>query len=72
MRDLVDRLEYYAFGVMPDYPNDIVSEAKREIQTLRARIALLEGAAPVWPGNGGDGAPKYMREAATKITEGMA
>lgn len=47
-------------------------QAADEIDRLRARIALLEGAAPVWPGNGGDGKPKYMREAAIKITEGMA
>jgi hypothetical protein len=71
-QDIVSRLEHYAFHVMPDHPNDICSEAKREIERLRDRIALLEGASPIWPGPGGDGEPKCMREAATKITEGMA
>lgn len=42
--DIVERLENYAKLEMPRYPNDICSDAKREIAHLRAEVSLLKGA----------------------------
>jgi hypothetical protein len=39
MTDIVERLEHYAKLAMPHYPNDLCSEAKREIERLQAIIA---------------------------------
>jgi hypothetical protein len=36
--DIVERLEHYAKVVMPHYPNDLCSEAKREIERLRQEL----------------------------------
>lgn len=39
MNDLTERLEHYAKRAMPHYPNDICSEAKREIEQMREMLA---------------------------------
>ncbi len=36
MSDIVERLEHYAKMVMPNYPDDLCSEAAAEIRRLRA------------------------------------
>lgn len=36
MADILDELERYAKEAMPNYPNDICSRAKAEIERLRA------------------------------------
>lgn len=41
-RDIEERLEHYAKLAMPHYPNDLCSQAKREIASLRARLAEWE------------------------------
>jgi hypothetical protein len=41
MSDIVERLEHYAKHVMPHYPSDLCSEAKREILQLRAQVERL-------------------------------
>lgn len=42
MSDLGERLEHYASLAMPRYPNDLCSEAKREIERLRDLVAKRE------------------------------